>query len=140
MNWIPPKSPYNLLQEQLYKNPWKVFVCCIFCNLTRRKQAEPYFWLFLRIYPTPQAAAMANVEELADMIQPLGLSSRRAKTLIEMSRDYILKDWSNDATKLYGIGKYGSDAYQIFCTNSWRSATPKDGALVNYHKWCLENY
>ena len=135
MNWIPPKSPHGLLQEQIYHNPWKVFVCCIFCNLTRRVQAEPYFWLFLRIHPTPQSAAMASIEELADMLNPLGLAQRRAKALVNMSRDYILKDWQPDPTRLYGIGKYGSDAYHIFCKGNWQEIEPKDGALINYKNY-----
>jgi len=139
MNWIPPKSPYDLLQEQLYDNPWKVFVCCIFCNLTRRLTAEPYFWLFLKLYPTPQSAAMALHEELADMLQPLGLADRRSKALIKMSEDYILKDWEDDPTKLYGIGKYGADAYQIFCVGDWRNVEPNDGALINYRNFLLND-
>ena len=46
MSWVPPKSPYNLIQEQLWEDPWKIFVACIFCNLTRRVDAEPYMWQF----------------------------------------------------------------------------------------------
>ena len=136
-SWIPPRSPYNLLQEKLYDNPWKVFVCCIFCNLTRRLTAEPYFWLFLRVYPTPQAAAMANIDELSDMLSPLGLSARRAKALIRMSTDYIQKDWSGDPTVLYGVGKYAADAYKIFCEGKWQVTDPKDGALINYRNYLL---
>lgn len=139
MLWKPPKSPYSLLQEKLYSNPWKVFVCCIFCNLTKRVSAEPYFWLFLRLYPTPQAAAMANENELADMINPLGLSQRRSKALIKMSKDYILKDWQSNPTVLYGIGKYGSDAYKIFCEGDWKNVYPTDSALKNYKNWLAQN-
>ena len=133
MHWIPPKSPYTLLQERIWQDPWKIFVCCIFCNLTKRLKAEPYFWEVLTRWPTPEALSEADIEELVDLIQPLGLSQRRAKTLKKMSYEYIHKDWKSDATQLYGIGKYGSDAYQIFCVGNWREITPKDGALVNYH-------
>ena len=56
-----------------------------------------------------------------------------------MSIDYLEKDWENDATKLYGIGKYGSDAYRIFVKDEWAQVTPTDGALKNYVKWKKEN-
>jgi hypothetical protein len=80
----------------------------------------------------------ANPEELEALIQCLGLAKRRANALIRMSRDYLDKDWRKDPTKLFGIGKYGSDAYTIFCTPDWKSVEPKDGALVKYHNWLKE--
>ena len=135
MTWQPPKSPYTLLQEQIWQDPWKIFVCCIFCNLTKRLTAEPYFWEVLKRWPTPEKLADADYDELVKLIQPLGLSQRRAKALKNMSYEYIHKDWKDDATKLYGIGKYGSDAYRIFCKGEWREVEPKDGALINYKNY-----
>ena len=32
--WTPPKSPYNLVQESLFHNPWKLLVATIFLNRT----------------------------------------------------------------------------------------------------------
>ena len=128
-------SPYGLLQEQLNKDPWRIFVCCIFCNLTRRVQAEPIFWEVLKRWPTPKALSIANHSELVKLIAPLGLSEKRSKALRQMSYDYIHKDWKDEPGRLYGIGKYGSDAYKIFCTQDWKSVTPKDKALNNYHDW-----
>ena len=133
-------SPYGLLQEQLQKDPWKIFVCCIFCNLTRRIQAEPIFWETLKRWPTPLELSKADYQELVSLVKPLGLSRRRSIALIRMSYDYINKDWKGDPSMLYGIGKYGSDAYSIFCTDKWRSAKPKDGALINYHRWLINNH
>ena len=131
-------SPYGLLQEEINYDPWKVFVCCIFCNLTKRIIAEPYYRKIVKRWPTPVALASANESKLAASIQPLGLSKRRARALVRMSIDYLEKEWQSDPTKLYGIGKYGSDAYKIFCTPHWKEVEPKDGALVNYHNWLKE--
>ena len=114
-------SPYTLLQEELNKDPWKIFVCCIFCNLTKRRTSEPYFWKFLEKWPTAKVAANLDEQELKRLIQPLGLVDRR-----------------DDATKLYGIGKYGSDAYRIFVKNEWREVIPTDSALKNYKSWLEE--
>jgi methyl-CpG-binding domain protein 4 len=133
------KSPHTLLQEELNKNSWKIFVCCIFCNLTKRMTAEPYFWEVLNRWPTPEKLAAADIDQLTELIQPLGLSKRRARALKKMSYDYIHKEWQEDATKLYGIGKYGSDAYKIFVLDQWRDVEPTDGALVNYVNWRRSN-
>lgn len=132
-------SPYGLLQEQLNKDPWKIFVCCIFCNLTKRVQAEPYFWEVLRRWPTPHDLSLANKAELIKLIGPLGLSERRSKALIKMSDDYIKLDWKDNPTMLYGIGKYASDAYYMFCTNNWHDIRPTDGALKNYLSYLKTN-
>lgn len=131
-------SPYGLLQEEINLDPWKIFVCCIFCNLTKRVQAEPYFWEVIRKWPTPDDLSKADIEILTNLIAPLGLSIRRAKALKRMSSEYSMLEWQNDPTLLYGIGKYGADAYKIFCTNHWREVSPKDGALVNYYNWLLK--
>ncbi len=140
MTWIPPKSPYNLIQEQLWEDPWKIFVACIFCNLTKRVQAEPYFWECVSRWPRPADMARANPAEIEEIIQPLGLSRRRSKALVQMSKDYMQKDWRDQPEVLYGIGKYASDAYRIFCKGEWQKVEPRDHALNDYHRWLSENY
>ena len=140
MTWVPPKSPYNLIQEQLWEDPWKIFVVCIFCNLTKRVQAEPYFWECVSRWPRPADMANANPAEIEEIIQPLGLSRRRSKALVQMSKDYMQKDWRDQPEVLYGIGKYASDAYRIFCKGEWQKVEPRDHALNDYHQWLSENY
>jgi len=137
--WKPPKSPYNLIQEQLYEDPWKILVACIFCNLTRRNTAEPLIWDYFKKYPDPQSASKASLKDLQEFLKPLGLSSRRANALIKMSKEYLEKDWK-EPVELYGIGKYANDAWKIFCTNSWRDVQPKDHALTWYHDWLINKF
>ena len=132
-------SPYGLLQEQLESNPWKIFVCCIFCNLTRRVQAEPIFWEVLRRWPGPEQLSKADHSELLELVKPLGLSERRTKTLKRMSYEYTHMNWRDNPSSLYGIGKYAQDAYYMFCTDNWQNLEPKDGALVNYYNWKIKN-
>ena len=88
------------------------------------------------MYPKASAAAIADEKVIEALIQPIGLSKRRAKTLVRMSREYIDKNWK-EPEELYGIGKYANDAWKIFCTEKWKSV---DHALVWYHDWLLENY
>ena len=36
--YVPPPSPYGLIEEQLYDNPWKLLVACILLNKTSATQ------------------------------------------------------------------------------------------------------
>lgn len=47
-----------------------------------------------------------------------------------MSRDYLTWDKVN-ANMLYGIGKYGSDSYEIFFKQNY-SVQPTDKELIRY--------
>ena len=40
-NYTPPASPFNLIQEELHEDPWKVLVSTIFLNRTTGKQYAP---------------------------------------------------------------------------------------------------
>ena len=44
------------------------------------------------------------------------MSNIRIVRLLKMSEDFLTWD-GEDATKLYGIGKYGSDSYRLFYKN-----------------------
>lgn len=47
VTWVPPVSPYGLIQEQLYQDPWKVLVACMLLNKTGGRQVNCYeaiFW------------------------------------------------------------------------------------------------
>lgn len=130
-----PRSPYNLIQEHVQHDPWRVFVVCIFCNLTKRVDAEPLMWKFFERWPTASAASLANVDDVRHLIKDLGLGERRSKTLVKMSQDYLA--WDRQEPKdLYGIGDYACAAYKIFCEHAWSQIPePKDGALKNYWRW-----
>jgi len=131
-----PKSTYGLIQEEFQKDPWKVFVVCIFCNLTRRTESEPYMREFFARWPSAADAAIADQAVISELIKTLGLADRRAKTLVRMSQDYLVKSWQADPRVLYGIGEYAYAAYQIFCLHLWAQIPePKDGALKKYWKW-----
>lgn len=32
--WHPPASPYGLIEEMLYEDPWKLLVACMLLNVT----------------------------------------------------------------------------------------------------------
>jgi methyl-CpG-binding domain protein 4 len=134
MTWKPPKSPYELLQEEYWSDPWKVLVVCVFCNLTKRVKAEPFIREYFRRYDNPKAASEASIDAVEELIRPLGLSRKRSLVLQRMSAEFLEKDWS-EPKELYGLGKYANDAWLIFCAGRWEDVEPKDYALNFYHAW-----
>ncbi|XP_065350776.1 methyl-CpG-binding domain protein 4-like [Cloeon dipterum] len=136
--WIPPRSPYDLIQEKLYHDPWKLLIATIFLNKTRGSVACPLVWLFFEKWPDPEAAIAADLDELAAFLRPLGLHNRRAEQIVRFSEDYRKKSWLYP-NELYGIDKYGNDSFRIFCRNEWRQVQPDDYMLNFYHQWLHEN-
>jgi hypothetical protein len=39
-SWVPPKSPFGLIQESLYKDPWRVLLSCMLLNKTAGRQVR----------------------------------------------------------------------------------------------------
>uniref|UniRef100_UPI0037E96F07 methyl-CpG-binding domain protein 4 n=1 Tax=Semicossyphus pulcher TaxID=241346 RepID=UPI0037E96F07 len=137
--WTPPRSPYNLVQETLFHDPWKLLVATIFLNKTSGKMAIPVLWQFFERYPSAQVTREADWKPMSELIRPLGLYELRAKILVRFSDEYLTKQWRYPI-ELHGIGKYGNDSYRIFCVEEWREVTPKDHMLNKYHAWLWENH
>ncbi|XP_033745690.1 LOW QUALITY PROTEIN: uncharacterized protein LOC117331201 [Pecten maximus] len=137
--WAPPKSPYCLIQESLYHDPWKLLIGTIFLNRTTGKAAIPLLWKFFNKWPNPDAARKADAAAIARLLTPLGLHEKRAKIIIRFSDEFLTKDWTYPE-ELHGIGKYGNDSYRIFCVNEWKRVQPKDHKLNDYHKWLWGNF
>ena len=93
--WNPPKSPQNLVQEPYFGDEWKVLVCCILLNLTTHRQVRKVLPTLFKRYPAPDFMVLADEENLRQLLLPLGLSNKRAKTLIRFSREYLIADWNN---------------------------------------------
>lgn len=139
--WNPPRSPFNLFQESLYHDPWKLLIGTIFLNRTTGEEAlgKNVLWDFLERWPTPEDTVKASWEEIAELIQCLGLHEKRAKMIIRFSEEYLTKDWVYPK-ELHGIGKYGNDSYRIFCVNEWRKVRPSDHMLNFYIDWLWDNH
>ncbi|XP_073757784.1 methyl-CpG-binding domain protein 4 isoform X1 [Callorhinus ursinus] len=137
--WTPPRSPFNLVQETLFHDPWKLLIATIFLNRTSGKMAIPVLWEFLEKYPSAEVARTADWRDVSELLKPLGLYDLRAKTIIKFSDEYLTKQWKYPI-ELHGIGKYGNDSYRIFCVNEWKQVHPEDHKLNKYHDWLWENH
>jgi endonuclease III len=109
---------------------WQHMVAVIMLNQTGRKPVKtvaPVFWSKWR---TPYAFLQATPDEVRDVIWSLGMVNRRYDRLTQMTLDFM--EWDgNQADKLYGIGKYGSDSYEIFFNQNY-TVEPTDKELIRY--------
>jgi methyl-CpG-binding domain protein 4 len=118
-----------MVQQQVL-NSWEHMVGVIMLNQTSRRPVKSVLPEFLEKWPDADSAAMADVEEIEEIIRPLGMYRVRAKRLKRMSQDYLTWDHDN-AKMLYGIGKYGSDSYEIFFKQNY-AVEPTDKELKRY--------
>jgi len=120
----------DLMVQQQISNAWEHMVGVIMLNQTSRKPVKLTLPEFLYWFPTPQALLQADEDFVKTILAPLGMLNVRYKRLIRMSQDYLTWD-GEDATMLYGIGKYGSDSYEIFFKQNY-SVEPTDKELKRY--------
>ena len=103
----------HLMVQQQVDNVWQHMVGVICLNLTNRKQVKAVLPKFFAKWPTHNALLHATKNQIEEVIAPLGMRKVRAERLYRMSEQF--GDWDGeDATKLFGIGKYGSDSYELF--------------------------
>lgn len=136
--WVPPRSPHGLIQEDLWPDEWRILISCLMLNLTTRKQVDGVIYKFFDRWPTPASLIDADVTELQEMIKPLGMWRKRSQTILRFNREYLAGEWKA-AKDLHGIGKYADDAHRIFCVGDWSNVEPSDHALNDYHDF-LKGY
>jgi methyl-CpG-binding domain protein 4 len=122
----------DLMVQQQIDGPWQHMVGVIMLNLTGRKPVKKVLPEFLYWFPTPHALLNADEDFIKSIIEPLGMMNVRYRRLIKMSQNFLTWD-GDDATRLYGIGKYGSDSYEIFFKQNY-SVQPTDKELNRYLK------
>jgi methyl-CpG-binding domain protein 4 len=129
MKWFEPLRDDLMVQQQI-GNSWEHMVGVIMLNQTGRKPVKLTLPEFLYWFPTPHALIDAEEDFVKSILAPLGMANVRYNRLIGMSKDYLT--WNGeDATMLYGIGKYGSDSYEIFFKQNY-SVQPTDKELKRY--------
>ena len=124
-----------MVQQQLpafdeQERAWQHMVAVIMLNQTGRKAVKYVLPLFLDRWPGPGEFLWASIDEVKEVIWPLGMYNIRFQRLKKMTADFLSWD-GNDATMLYGIGKYGSDSYEIFFKQNY-SVEPTDKELKRY--------
>ena len=122
----------DLMVQQQISGAWQHMVGVIMLNQTSRKPVKTVLPEFLSRWPDAYSFLTSSPEQVIDVITPLGMYNKRQNTLRRMSQDYLTWD-HDDATMLYGIGKYGSDSYEIFFKSNY-TVEPTDKELIRYLK------
>ena len=106
----------DLMVQQQVANLWQHFVGVICLNQTGRVQVKRVLPVFFSKWPTAESFLKSKKEDVIEVIRSVGFYNRRENSIRKMTQDYLTWD-RNDATMLYGIGKYGSDSYRLFYKN-----------------------
>ena len=109
---------------------WQHMVAVIMLNQTGRKPVKWVLPRFLHQWPAPLNFLWAQEDAVKSVIWPLGLMNVRYKRLKGMTLDFLTWDFKNPRD-LYGIGKYGSDSYEIFFRHNY-SVEPTDKELRRF--------
>ncbi|XP_013189608.2 methyl-CpG-binding domain protein 4 [Amyelois transitella] len=131
-----PLSPHYVIEEEFATNPWAMLTATIFLNKTAGRTARPYMKSFFEEYPTPYHVLQEDPTSLERYFDNLGLR-KRGHMIWKMSYQFVSSKWRR-ASDLFGIGKYGEDAYRIFCL-SHTDLDPEDRYLRLYLDW-LRNH
>jgi Predicted EndoIII-related endonuclease len=146
-------SPFGLLEELFVHDPWRLLLSTILLNRTCREQVDFVMFQLLEIYPSPQSMEHGDVMIISDIIRSLGIRHRRAKTLVQFSREYnaMLSTFKlqeslgideiafhlsrNGILGLHGCGNYAADAYEIFILGKYDKVTSSDHALCYFTEY-----
>ena len=104
-----------MVQQQV-DSAWQHMVGVICLNQTGRKKVKKILPKFFKKFPNERVLLQSDIDTIAEMLKDLGMKNVRANRLFRMSKDFLSWD-GKDATELFGIGKYGSDSYEIFYKN-----------------------
>lgn len=126
---IAPLRDDLMVQEQI-SGAWQHMVGVIMLNQTSRRSVKSVLPEFLYWFPQPQNLLDADEQFVRSIISPLGMVNVRYQRLMGMTKDFLSWD-HDDAKKLYGIGKYGSDSYEIFFKQNY-TVQPTDKELIRY--------
>ena len=123
--WLPPVSPYGLIEEDrlVFSDPFKLLVVCQLLNKTGATMVRHVVYRedFFGKYPSPKSLMDADPEALGALLRPLGLWRRRVAGLKRFAREFHELFWDvytdsykvNALTRvgdLHGCGEYAVDA------------------------------
>lgn len=116
-------------------SPWRVAVACTCMNLASARSARGIVFRLLERWPNPGTLAFAG-PELEGLLQPLGLSKRRAIVLRSVSNACYPK--GRPTGEIFGIGPYALESIRVFCDGELPDPDDVgDRKVAAYVKWRL---
>ena len=128
----PPLSPYRLLPEFHWADPWRILVCGMLRG--RGPAARPVADRLFARWPTAaELTRLACVGDVGYVIAPLQLQSQRSRHLVSMSAACAL-EVPSDPARLPGVSSYVMEAWRLFVLLD-PHFDPRDPGLVKYARW-----
>lgn len=93
-------------------DPWAVLVAAFLLRKTTTNQVVKIYEQFIKKYPTPYALLNASIEEVRNLIRPLGIEYRRAENLLKLAERIVKKFGGvvpcskEELKELPGVGNY----------------------------------
>lgn len=88
---IPPLSSptFGLIQESLSSQPFRLLIAVTFLIRTHGTAAIPIFHQLMERFPMPKALAVADPDDIIELIRPLGLARVRCKAIKRYAERWV---------------------------------------------------
>lgn len=99
------------------RDPYEVMIAEILLQRTRAETVEPIYENFLQQFPRLEDLGKAEQDEVAELLEPLGLHNRRASSLVEIGEtldESELPQTEQELLELPHVGKYVANAVLCF--------------------------
>lgn len=138
--WAADAEPYVPLQWYYRDSAWKVCVVCQLLGMTSRRVVGPIVDGLFDRWGSPSKMAGANKERLREYLKRLGMTERRPKLLMAMSREWYEKWGDNERAALSrqqiillpGCGNYAADSVCLFAWGARPPSPPSDRILLDW--------
>ncbi|CAI7904777.1 unnamed protein product [Closterium sp. NIES-53] len=132
----PGASPYNLIQEGLTHDPWKLLVASMLLEGHPSHMVRLGVRRLFQNLPSANDVLSSDIRTLQQIVCSAGFHESWAKNLLIFTREFSSGNWAQ-ITDLPGVGRYVADAYAIFVEGQLQSVHPSDSLLVKYQRWAL---
>ena len=128
-----------LFQETLKHEPFWFLVACHLVNRAKWIVAERILGEIRERWPTSYWLSVADVDEVGEVVRPLGFQTRRAVLLVRLAEEwqrlYVFEHrrvrTAKEVMRLPGCDEHAADSFAIFVEGR-RDVLPMDGALLEY--------
>jgi endonuclease III len=129
---------------QLRQPPFWSAVATLLLHRCRSSQAGPVLSALAYRWPTPQALAAADVNDVVAEVFPCGIQERRAASILSLASTW--GDRPADAIvpldelrTVFGFGGYDEESYRMIILGELPERPPNDVVLREWYEWKISN-
>lgn len=90
--WFEINGRHYLPWREIGLNAYKITIAEVLLQRTQAATIEKFFAKFLNVYPDWETIATTNINELEEMLKPIGLYRQRAKRLKELAIEMVKRE------------------------------------------------